>query len=98
MSAYIIVDITVHDPERYRDYVRAAPDFVARHGGRYLVRGGEVVPAEGDWRPARLVVIEFPSMRHARAFLDDPEYRAVAAIRHETTTSKLLVAAGADEN
>ena len=96
MSAYIIVDVAVHDPERYQEYISVAPDFVAKHQGRYIVRGGEVAVAEGDWQPERLVVVEFPSLEHAHAFLQDPEYRSVAAIRHASTTSNLIVVDGFD--
>lgn len=94
MSAYIIVDIAVHDPERYKEYLRLAPDFVAKHQGRYLVRGGDVAVAEGDWHPERLVVLEFPSSEHAHAFLKDPGYQPVAAIRQAATRSKLIVVEG----
>ena len=31
MSAYLIVDITIHDPERYQDYVRQVPAFIEKH-------------------------------------------------------------------
>jgi uncharacterized protein (DUF1330 family) len=96
MSAYTIVDIVVHDPERYQEYVSIAPGFVAKHEGRYIVRGGDVAVAEGDWQPERLVVVEFPSLEHAHAFLQDPDYQSVAAIRHAATTSNLIVVDGFD--
>jgi len=96
MSAYIIVDITVHDPEKYKEYVSIAPGFVAKHQGKYIVRGGNVAVAEGDWQPERVVVVEFPSKEHVHAFLQDPEYQSVAAIRHAATTSKMLVVEGHD--
>jgi len=94
MSAYIIVDIAVHDPERYQDYVSVAPAFIEKHQGKYIVRGGDPKVAEGKWRPERLVVVQFPSVEHANAFLQDPEYQEVAAIRHATTTSNLVVVQG----
>jgi len=48
MSAYIFVDVKVTDAVRYEDYKRKAVQAVTRHGGRYLVRGGETVALEGD--------------------------------------------------
>jgi len=94
MSAYIVVDIAVHDREKYQQYVSVAPGFVAKHQGRYIDRGGAVEVAEGNWQPERLVIVEFPSLDHAHAFLQDPEYRAVAAIRQAATTSKMVVVEG----
>jgi uncharacterized protein (DUF1330 family) len=95
MKAYIIGDITVNDMERYKDYIAKAPGFVARHFGKYLVRGGDVTVVEGDWHPARMVVLEFPSMEHARAFVADPAYQAVANDRRSATSSRLIIVEGA---
>ena len=49
MSALIIVDIEVLDPVRYEDYKRLASASIARHGGRYLTRGGETEVLDGTW-------------------------------------------------
>ena len=97
MSAYIVVDIDVHDSERYMEYASLAPGFVEKHSGKYIVRGGNIEVAEGTWHPQRIVVVEFPSKEHVRAFLEDPEYQAIAAIRHSSTTSNLLVVDGFDD-
>ncbi len=94
MSAYIIADITVHDLEQYKEYAGLAPSFVEKHQGKYMVRGGETDVVEGDWRPQRLVIVEFPSKAHAHAFLQDPDYQSIAALRHAATTSNLLVVEG----
>ena len=96
MNAYIIGDITVEDLERYKNYIAKAPSFVAKHEGRYLVRGGEVTVMEGDWRPARIVVLEFPSVEHAQAFAADPAYQEVAEDRRAATASRLIIVEGAE--
>jgi len=97
VTAYLVVDIRVHDAHRYQEYVSRAPAFVEKHSGQYIVRGGDVEVAEGSWRPERLVVVRFPSKEHAHAFLDDPEYQAVATIRQAATDSKLLVVDGYED-
>lgn len=94
MPAYLIADIRVHDPDRYQDYVRLVPAFIERHGGEYRVRGGEVDCREGSWRPQRLIVLEFPTREQAVAFLEDPDYQPVAAIRHEAAESNLVLVEG----
>ena len=40
MPVYVVVDITIHDPETYDEYRTLAPPSIAKYGGRYLVRGG----------------------------------------------------------
>jgi uncharacterized protein (DUF1330 family) len=68
--------------------------IIAAHGGRYLVRGGQVEPLEGDANPRRVVVLEFPSMVQLRAFYDSPEYRPLIAIRQRSSRSSLLAVEG----
>ena len=96
MTAYIVGDIKVLEPDAYQEYVAQAPAFIAKHGGTYLVRGGDTSIAEGEWQPERIVVIRFPSRENARALLDDPGYRAIARIRQGTTQSNLVIVDGYD--
>jgi uncharacterized protein (DUF1330 family) len=67
MPAYVIADADVQDPERYERYRAVSPDAIAAGGGRFIARGGEVVVLEGDWRPKRLVLLEFEDVEAARA-------------------------------
>ena len=95
MSAFLVVDISVHDPEAYQAYAAAVPQFVAQHGGKYRVRGGNSEAIEGDWQPERVVVVEFPDAAAARAFVEDPDYQPVAAIRHAAATTRMVLVEGA---
>ncbi len=94
MNAYLILDFTVNDLGGFMEYVRKIPAHIEKHGGRYIVQGVEPTVMEGDWQPERVVVLEFPSTQHARDFLDDPEARVLFSIRHNTTTSKLILVEG----
>lgn len=94
MSTYLIADITVHDLKRFREYVEAVPAFIEKHGGAYRARGGKSEAREGSWEPKRLVVLEFPSRENAIAFLEDPLYQPVAAIRHQSATTNLILVDG----
>jgi uncharacterized protein (DUF1330 family) len=96
MTAYLVLDFSVTDLPGFMPYVQQIPAFIEKHGGRYVVRGVEAVVMEGDWTPERMVVLEFPSSGHARAFLTDPEAQDLFAIRHRTTVSKLVLVEGAD--
>ena len=96
MVAYLIADITVQKPDQFMEYVRQVPAFVEKHGGQYRVRGGEPQGQEGNWQPQRMVIIKFPSREDALAFLNDPDYQPVAAIRHASADTKLIVVDGVD--
>ncbi|CAN7420250.1 DUF1330 domain-containing protein [Phenylobacterium sp. LjRoot164] len=94
MTAYLVLDFSIADLRGFMPYVEAIPAFIARHGGRYIVRGVEPEVMEGDWAPERMVVLEFPSSDHARAFLNDPEAQELFALRKRTTVSKLVLVEG----
>jgi uncharacterized protein (DUF1330 family) len=64
------------------------------NGGHYILRGVEPVCIEGDWKPQRMVIIEFPERSNAEAFLSDPTIQDLFRIRHETTTSRLVLVDG----
>ena len=62
MSAYIIADVQVTDPEVYTGYTKLVPATVKAYGGKFIVRGGAAENMEGDWEPNRVVVLEFESV------------------------------------
>ena len=73
MAIYVIVDIDVRNPEAYEEYTAKVSPLVAKHGGTFLVRGGEHEVMVGDWQPTRLVVFRYPSREALEAFSNDPE-------------------------
>ena len=91
MSAYVIVDITVNDPERYEEYKKLAPPAIAAYGGKYLARGGKSEKLEGNWEPDRVVILEFESIEKAKEWIDSPEYSEARALRHKTASSDMIV-------
>lgn len=90
----MIVDVDVTDAERYSEYTGPVSDSIARHGGRFLVRGGDTTVLEGDWQPRRLVVIEFPDLDAAFTWYHSEEYQELAKIRWSASTANFIVAAG----
>ena len=69
MAAYLIANVDVKDAAAFEEDRKQVPATIAKHGGRYLVRGGRVERVEGTWNPKRLVVLEFrrSSRRGAKA-------------------------------
>ena len=94
MNAYLILDLEIHDISVFTEYIRKIPEFIKKHKGRYVVQGVEPMVLEGDWEPARIVVIEFPSRDNAESFLNDPDASVLFDIRQNSTTSKLLLVDG----
>ncbi|HRP74125.1 MAG TPA: DUF1330 domain-containing protein [Rhodocyclaceae bacterium] len=92
--AYLVVDARVTDPERMPQYRELAGIAVANYGGRYLVRGGMVESLEGDWRPERIVIVQFDSAQAVRRFYDSPEYRAARDARDGAAAFDMLLVEG----
>jgi uncharacterized protein (DUF1330 family) len=80
-AGYVIVEMNVSDPERYKQYMAAAPATIAAMGGEYLVRGGKLDRLEGDWTPHRVAVVRFPSVAQAKAWYEGEQYRAARSLR-----------------
>ena len=94
MSAFVIVQVEIHDAATYERYKELAPPAIAAYGGRYVARGGRTETLEGDWSPGRLVILEFPSMERARAWWASPEYAEAKAMRHASARSQLIAVEG----
>jgi len=94
MTAYVILDIEVHDPVGYEEYKKLGPPAVALYGGKYLVRGGKTETLEGVWAPARLVVLEFESSEQAKKWINSPEYSEGRKLRQKTAESNVIVIEG----
>jgi uncharacterized protein (DUF1330 family) len=96
MPAYIIADVTIHNPVEYEDYKKLTPQSLIPFGGKFIVRGGPAETLEGEWQPGRLVVIEFPSIEQAKAWWNSPGYAPAKALRQRTSTASLIVVPGYD--
>ena len=94
MPAYIIVETDIHDFEQYELYKQASPAAVAAGGGRFIVRGGEVAVLEGDWRPKRLVLLEFPDLEAAKRFYQSPEYQEAKRLREGAAGFSMVAVEG----
>jgi uncharacterized protein (DUF1330 family) len=84
-AGYVIVEMNISDPDRYKQYMAQAPAAVKAAGGEYLARGGRSEALEGDWRPHRVAVLRFPSFDAAKAWYDGENYVRVRAKRAGAT-------------
>lgn len=94
MSAYVIYDVDIRDPDRYQEFMVKVKPAVEAAGGRYLARGGEHKIIEGSWEPRRLVLFEFPSMEKAEEFYSSELYQKYKAIRDECSSGNIVIVEG----
>ena len=94
MPAYLIADIDVTDPQGFKKYQEAVPGTIEKHGGKYIVRGGEVEPMEGDWMPKRMVVLEFPNMTTLKKWYNSNDYQNIIKDRTENSIGNMVFVEG----
>ncbi|MCY3691475.1 MAG: DUF1330 domain-containing protein [Chloroflexota bacterium] len=94
MAAYIIATIEVTDPEQFEVYRGQVPATIEKHGGRYLVRGGEVSVVEGDQPERRTVVLEFDSLEKAKGWYYSDDYAGPKELRIASTISNVMIVEG----
>jgi uncharacterized protein (DUF1330 family) len=93
MAGYLIAEIDVTDTKAYEGYRPLAAAAIAKHGGKYIVRGGRTEALEGG-QPQRVVVLEFPTMDAARSFYNSPDYREARKIREAAARSRVFLVEG----
>ena len=94
MSAYVIAEVDVTDPETFEEYRKLVPPTIEAFGGRYRVRGGEIDGREGGWQPKRIVVIEFDDVERARSWHDSDLYAPARALREASANTRMIVVEG----
>ena len=95
MAAYVIAQVNVSNPERYPEYTAQVPPTIAKHGGRFIARGGNAEVLEGILPlPQRLVIIEFPKREAAKAWWSSEEYEPLKALRQENSEGTLFLVDG----
>ena len=93
-AGFVIAQIDVTDPERYKDYVAAVGATVEKFGGVYICRGGAAETVEGEIPGQRSVIIQFPSYQAARDWYHSADYSAVKLIRQSASTGAMTIVEG----
>ena len=94
MAFYVIWDAEITNRPGLEPYVAAVNDTVAKHGGRYLARGGTIKLIEGGPEPKRIVILEFPDAAAFDRWYNSPEYQKILPHRLQNATGRLFTVEG----
>ena len=94
MAGYAIISVEVKDEAAYNSVLDQVPAIVEAHGGRYLVRGGAAEVIRGDWKPDRLVVLEFDSVEQAKRWQEADDYADVREKLNQATNTQIVIVEG----
>lgn len=93
MSAYLVVDLEIHDQASIADYRSKALPLVAKAGGRLIALDDSPLELEG-WQASNMLIIEFPDMGAIRALFASPEYAPLALQRQGAARSRIVALQG----
>lgn len=92
MTAYLIVNYNIEDPEAYGSYQKGAgPALKIGSETKLLVLDANSERLEGDGSGAQTVILEFESKERAREIYESGEYQAVLPTRLGATSSHFAV-------
>ena len=94
MTAYVVAEVDVTDPEAYKLYAEKAPGITLPSGGKYLARAGKTEALEGEPPRNRIVIIEFESMEKAREFYYG-KYQEIVPLRQAANDGRMYIVDGA---
>ncbi|WP_010138685.1 DUF1330 domain-containing protein [Oceanicola sp. S124] len=81
MAGYLVFDLEITDPAAWEEYRREAGPVMDAAGGHFVMASASIEPLEGDWHPASLSVVAFPSYEAARAYYHSPPYQSLVPLR-----------------
>jgi uncharacterized protein (DUF1330 family) len=94
MSAFVIVEVSIHDHNDYEEYKKLTPAAIAAFDGRFVARGGQTTTLEGNWKPERIVVLEFPSVARANDWWNSEIYEKAKIIRQRSANTQMIIVEG----
>ena len=94
MSAYVIVQAEITDPEKFPEYQKLAAPAVQKYNGKFLGRGAPDT-VEGQWSAPVVLIMEFESVEAAKDFFNSPEYTAAREARANTANFVVSIIPGA---
>jgi len=94
MAAYLIGQITVRDPAKWRTYVEGVRATLVPFRGEVLFRGKRATVLVGEQDHDLVVVLRFPDGESLQGWYRSPAYQSLVANRDEAAE---LVLVGYDE-
>jgi uncharacterized protein (DUF1330 family) len=91
---YIYVEMTIKDPEGFKQYTALSAPAVHAAGGRYIVRGVRPEFLEGTTNADRIVIVEFDTAAQARAFYHSAAYQAARQKRLSAAEFRMTLVEG----
>lgn len=94
MSAYVIADVTVTDAEQMTKYREWSTKAAAEFGATFIVRGSAITVLEGEWKPSRIVILQFPDSETAKKWYASETYQHAISLRKNAGVMRMVLVEG----
>jgi uncharacterized protein (DUF1330 family) len=94
MTAYVLAQLSIHDPQRYAAYATSFLETLSPYDGRLLVADERPDVVGGEWPHHKVVLLAFPSRGDADRWASSPVYQRIAIDREASTDAVVLVLRG----
>jgi len=91
LTTYLLIQLMIHTPELYQQYVQNVKAIIERFHGEYIIRGGQITSFIGNWNPDRIVLIKFPLKSDIEEFFHSEEYKKIKHFREDATISSAII-------
>jgi uncharacterized protein (DUF1330 family) len=91
--AYVVTEVQIIDEAAFKEFAPKTDATMAPFGGKRLVRGGKIIPLEGE-PPKRFVITMFDNAEKAQAWRDSPGWKALLPIRDKAVKSREFIVEG----
>lgn len=75
----------------YLEYIEKVVPVVEKYNGRYIIRSEKITPLCTNWKPNRVIIIEFDTKQNLEECFASEEYRKIAALRENSVDSKAII-------
>lgn len=95
MAALFVIDLTVKNADKLKEYSAQTPAILTKHRGEVLLKGkaSQVHATNPATGYDTTVVFQFPSKEDAMGWYNSPEYQALLPLRDEAMDSSFKLVA-----
>ena len=93
MSAYVVANYKVTNPEGFGPYAQGAQETLAAHGAEVIAVDLDSEVVEGEPYPVT-VILKFESKEAMKNWYNSPEYQAVIGLRTDNSEGTMVLLQG----
>ena len=94
MTAYLVAQIEIKDPDTYQQYADGFLPIFGNYKGEVIVVDDNCETLEGKWDGSRTVIIKFPDKEELLRWYNSPEYQKLMQLRLKASNGNVIMMEG----